>query len=252
MPTFIDLTGQDINNWHIIKRDIEYKGKSVKWICQCTLCGQIKSVRSSDIRSGKSKNCGCERNRKTIERNKECAKDRSGDRYGYLECLYPTEKRNSSGHVIWMCKCHKCGCLKEEDPCELQKEKTISCGCAKESIGEYKIKTILLENNINFIQQKTFENCKYLDTNRYPHFDFFVDNKYIIEYDGEQHFFTKGFITEEKLKRTQEQDIFKNNWCKENNIPLIRIPYTRLNKICLNDLLLDTSSFIIQKGEKIE
>ena len=33
MPTFIDLTGQNINNWHIIKRDIEYKGKVVKWIC---------------------------------------------------------------------------------------------------------------------------------------------------------------------------------------------------------------------------
>ena len=33
--------------------------------------------------------------------------------------------------------------------------------------------------------------------------------------------------------------------CKENNIPLIRIPYTHLNKLCLEDLLLETSNFIV-------
>ena len=31
--------------------------------------------------------------------------------------------------------------------------------------------------------------------------------------------------------------MFKNNWCKINNIPLIRIPYTKFNTLTLNDLL---------------
>ena len=35
--------------------------------------------------------------------------------------------------------------------------------------------------------------------------------------------------------------MFKNIWCKKNNIPLIRIPYTKLNNLKLEDLLLDTS-----------
>ena len=35
-------------------------------------------------------------------------------------------------------------------------------------------------------------------------------------------------------------------YAKEHNIPLIRIPYTRLNDLCLEDLLLETSTFIIE------
>lgn len=34
-----------------------------------------------------------------------------------------------------------------------------------------------------------------------------------------------------------------NNICKNNNIPLIRIPYTKLDTLCINDLLLETTEF---------
>ena len=37
---------------------------------------------------------------------------------------------------------------------------------------------------------------------------------------------------------------YYSNFNKENNIPLIRIPYTHLNKLCLEDLLLETSNFL--------
>jgi hypothetical protein len=53
-------------------------------------------------------------------------------------------------------------------------------------------------------------------------------------------------MTEEKFKYTQEHDSFKNQWCKDNNIPLIRIPYTHLKDLCLEDLLLETSKYIVQ------
>lgn len=49
----------------------------------------------------------------------------------------------------------------------------------------------------------------------------------------------------EKTKQTQKHDKIKNNWCKENNIPIIRIPYTKLHNIQIEDLLLDTSNYII-------
>ena len=49
---------------------------------------------------------------------------------------------------------------------------------------------------------------------------------------------------EEQFKKTQEHDKYKNQWCKNNNIPLIRIPYTHLKDLCLEDLLLETSKFI--------
>ena len=73
--------------------------------------------------------------------------------------------------------------------------------------------------------------------------------KYGIEYDGEQHFHYKNsantWNNEENFKRTQENDSLKNQWFKDHNVPLIRIPYTHLNDLCLEDLLLETSKFII-------
>lgn len=54
-----------------------------------------------------------------------------------------------------------------------------------------------------------------------------------------------GWSTEEKTKQTQEHDRIKNDYCKQNNIPIIRIPYTKLHNIQIEDLLLDTSNYII-------
>lgn len=54
--------------------------------------------------------------------------------------------------------------------------------------------------------------------------------------------------TEEKVKITQKSDKIKNRWCKNNNIPLIRIPYTH-KEITLNDLLLETTTFLINGKE---
>ena len=49
----------------------------------------------------------------------------------------------------------------------------------------------------------------------------------LIEYDGEQHFKPIEFFGgEEAFQKQQERDQKKDEWCKENNIPLLRIPYT--------------------------
>ena len=79
-------------------------------------------------------------------------------------------------------------------------------------------------------------------------FDFYIDNKYIIEYDGETHYRKNlhGWHTEERLLKQWERDIIKNKWCLENNIPLIRIPYTHLKDLCIDDLKLETSKFIVK------
>lgn len=43
-----------------------------------------------------------------------------------------------------------------------------------------------------------------------------------------------------------QRDNIKNNYCFKNNIPLIRIPYTKKN-ITINDLKLETTQFLIKK-----
>jgi len=42
----------------------------------------------------------------------------------------------------------------------------------------------------------------------------------------------------------QKRDNFKNEWCKKNNIILIRIPYTHQENIIIDELLPQTSHFI--------
>ena len=82
----------------------------------------------------------------------------------------------------------------------------------------------LLNNNIIFVYQKTFSNCKF---KRNLVFDFYLPEQNIcIEYDGAQHFkINKHFGGIESLKLQQKKDEIKNEYCKNNNINLIRIKY---------------------------
>ena len=85
-------------------------------------------------------------------------------------------------------------------------------------------------------------------------FDFFVNNSYLIEYDGDIHFSdtkTRGWYSSDYQNQIQQFDQLKNEWCKNNNIPLIRIPYTHLKELCIEDLLLETSQFIVNKNEEV-
>lgn len=60
----------------------------------------------------------------------------------------------------------------------------------------------------------------------------FVTKNLSREYDGEQHFKSfHHFREEEGYNKLVENDNIKNQYCSDNNINLIRIPYTDFNKI---------------------
>lgn len=114
-----------------------------------------------------------------------------------------------------------------------------SCPECKETIskGERNIIKILTDKEINFIKQKTFEECK--DIRKLP-FDFYLpDYNICIEFDGRQHFESvKYWNGEEGLLRLQKHDKIKTDYCLNNNIKLIRISYKEkedINRI-INDL----------------
>lgn len=91
---------------------------------------------------------------------------------------------------------------------------------------------------------------KYPNTGGAPRFDFRInqnsDCDYIIEFDGEQHFREiPMYDSTDTYMIRQLHDKFKNDWCRENNIPLIRIPFKRLKKLCFDDLLPDKSEFLV-------
>lgn len=167
--------------------------------------------------------------------------DLTNQKFGKLTVIKRVSKPNNVNqnrqYAFWLCQC-ECGNTCVVNGTYLRNGDTQSCGCIK-SKGEYKIVKILQENKIFFEQQKTFSGCK--DKALLP-FDFYVNNQYLIEYDGEQHFNTKSIFDYEY---THKHDLIKTQWCKKNNIPLIRIPYTHFDNITIEDLKLETSKFII-------
>lgn len=104
------------------------------------------------------------------------------------------------------------------------------CKFCKMTAGESRISIALEELNIKYIFQKSFPECK--DKYSLP-FDFYFqinNNDFAIEYDGRQHYIPIfGHSDEEKnsnLNKSKLHDEIKNKFCKENNIHLLRIPYT--------------------------
>lgn len=104
------------------------------------------------------------------------------------------------------------------------------CPTCKESRGEREIRKYLESNNIVFLPQHKFDDCRNI---RPLPFDFYIQ-KYntCIEYDGQQHFSSISiFGGEEQFKQTQINDNIKNCYCAEHNIKLVRIPYWDVNNI---------------------
>jgi hypothetical protein len=232
MSKAIDLTGQTFGRWTVIERVKNNNCRKAMWLCECG-CEQHtrKEVLGYTLRKGKSKSCGCLQKEKVSKLN---FIDISGKKFGHLTVLEFAGKDNSK-KILWKCKCD---CEAETiiivRGADLKSGKTTSCGCVK-SKGEEKIAKILKDNNILFKKEKTFSTCRFKDTDALARFDFYLpDQNIVIEYDGEQHFNKNN----PWYGKNKEHDDFKNDWCKKNNILIIRISYTQLEKLTIKDLIL--------------
>jgi len=109
--------------------------------------------------------------------------------------------------------------------------------------GEERISKILKDKCINFFSQYKFSNCKY---KRVLPFDFYlIDCCVAIEYQGIQHYEPVDYFGGEKqFKIQQKLDQIKRDYCKNNNIMLIEIPYwdfDNIEQILLKELDLNLS-----------
>jgi len=236
-----NLIGKKFNRLTVIEDTGKRKNGSVVWLCQCD-CGKFCEVNGGSLTrtNHPTKSCGCLK-KETDKAPKGNVIDLTNKHFGKL-IVIKRDGSDARGEAKWLCKC-ECGNQISVLSSNLRSGHTQSCGCERRSHGELKVAKILQNNNIPFIQE--YKAFKY-SNGSWARFDFFVANKYLIEYDGETHYQANlhGWHTPEKLQEQLERDAIKNQWCKENNIPLIRIPYTQLKDLCLEDLLLDTSNFV--------
>lgn len=238
------LQGRRFGRLVVIEECGRTASQNVQWKCVCD-CGKETIVTSNSLLQGKTQSCGCY-NKEVVSQMSR--KDITGQRFGKLVALEPTDQRTKWQKVVWACQCD-CGARVLIAIDSLTSGRTKSCGCIK-SFGEELIANLLSFHNLSFRKEQTFDNCIGYKGVKLR-FDFWVDNHYLIEFDGEQHFdcTEQGWDSEEHFLLTQSYDKIKNQYCLEYDIPLIRIPYTHLPKLCLEDLLLETSHFIIKKQE---
>lgn len=231
MPPLKDLTNKRFNKLKVIKR--EGTSSPVKWLCECE-CGSLKVVTGGHLTTGHTKSCGC----LVSEAAKEQALqyDLVGKRFDSLLVIKRMDKRAHRA-VIYKCLCD-CGKEVEINGESLRQRLTTSCGCIRYSIGEKNIVDILEMNNIEYKREYKFDNL--ISNKGYQlRFDFAVFNKnkeisQLIEFDGRQHYENTGWGSID----LQERDKIKNQYCKDNNIKLVRIPYTLRDKITLELLEL--------------
>lgn len=213
------LIGRKINKWNIL--NITKHNKQAYAECQCE-CGTLKSVRVLNILYGYSKDCGC--GRKAILRNTR-TKNLVGQRFGKLTVVELLEESNKFNRRLYRCKCD-CGNEKIVQSICLASGHTSSCGCLVSYHNMY-IDQFLSKNKIKHIPEYSI----IIDNVRYRYDFYLPDYDLFIEYDGEQHYIPskyKGNDMEanlQLLKKIQERDKIKNQYCEENNIELLRIPY---------------------------
>jgi hypothetical protein len=218
-----------------------YGRKDAYWKCKCS-CGNYHIVMGGNLKRNKVQSCGCLSHSK--EKNEQRSKtmrnkpkyEMLNKKFGLLTVIKELEQDNR-GEFKYLCEC-ECGNFTTVLGGNLRSGHTSSCGCVK-SKGNKTISSILSENNIKFTTEKTFKDLKFIGNLR---FDFFINNEYCLEFDGIQHY-TGWANNKDNLLYNQKRDEIKNQWCKDNNIPLIRIPYTKLDTLCIEDLLLETTQF---------
>lgn len=108
------------------------------------------------------------------------------------------------------------------------------CRLCSKSKGNKRIVNYLTKKDINFIAEFRIDKCR---NKRALPFDCAVFDKdkklkFLVEFNGEQHYKVKErFGGKKELNERKKNDRIKEQYCKDNDIDLVVIPYTELNKI---------------------
>lgn len=214
----------------------EYTGNTSRLLIKCH-CGELFETSLANMRSNSHKKTSCE----------PCARKESLDRARhskeYIHKIMETydcewisgEYKNYQSFLTIKCPCgnHFKTSLSSFISPEKRKRRCDSCTLEK-SHGESEIERYLEMTGINHIFQFRIDDCR----NKKPlPFDFAAFDRKgslmaLIEFDGKQHFEPiEYFGGEDMFERLKENDSIKTNYCNENGIKLIRIPYYEISNV---------------------
>ena len=177
-------------------------------------------------------------NRKDLDSHILSIPDKQKSIYNYLSINY---NYMGTEQTFLEIKCKKCSYIFFQNLSN-HKHGSGCPECAKielESKGIKLIKKYLKNLNIEYTNEKTFDDCINYKTNYKLRFDFYIKSlNCCIEFDGPQHFEEIAYFGgKEKLEKTKFRDNIKNEYCRNNNIDLIRIKYNENIENILNERL---------------
>lgn len=232
----IKLTTQEYNDrLKILNTNIkpleDYINARTPILHECLICGHRWKASPTNVLKGQN----CPECRNNMLR-KIMLKDDSQYRYE-LMCVNPDVvpmEPYKGANVPILHKCLRDGCEWKSAPSNLLWGK--GCPMCNESSGERKVRQYLEKHSISYKFQKTYDDCR--DIRCLP-FDFYLpDYNTCIEYQGKQHYEPIDlFGGEEQFKTQYKHDKIKRDYCKNNNIRLLEIPYWENVEEILNNFL---------------
>ncbi len=217
---FIEEASIVHNNKYDYSKTI-YNGAHKKVIIICPIHKEFSQYAGGHLQKHGCTKCTIDKSKKNYTKKLETfieeANDRHDCKYDYSKTIY----KNSMTKIKVICKKHG---MFDTYPFSHIDKRGIGCPTCKLSKGELEILKFLKLNNIKYIQQYKFEECRNKNTLL---FDFYLPNLNIcIEYDGEQHYKEKDFFGgNEGFCKIIKNDQIKNDFCMINNIQLLRISY---------------------------
>lgn len=217
----------------------EYKSRTDEIKIRHNVCGYVWNPPAKSLLNGHGCPMCAHNIHLTINQLKDKIEEQYGDEYSILSEDYDNVhsyievKHNKCGHT-WRAKVNNL---------------LYGYGCpyCSQSRGERFVYLVLTKDlnlsESNFKYGYVVPDLKYKNS---LHFDFWLPQyRVAIEYDGKQHYKSIEFFDKnEPLEVRQERDKIKNQYCKDNGINLIRIPYTYNTLDRVRDLLVDRLSFI--------
>ena len=244
-------------HWHCLKCGSTSRdpGKASK---------RLDNVKNGALgKKGGTRSCGCKQSKLFVNANTRglIQEDLSNSVINGLEVISKTDIQDSNRSYYYKVKCPYCGRIFPLSGRHLKDGYCASsCGCVRntqygligEGFGQYKAKSadeqfimdMLDSIYIPYQKEKQFIDLVNPKTNGFLSYDFYLESprygKYLIEFDGEQHF-KETHNWGMTLKERHELDLLKNRYAWSNNMRLIRIPWNA--EYQLNDLSIADTRF---------
>lgn len=222
----------------------EYLGNEKPINCRCRKCGNKWTTLPKVLITNGSgcPKCGKEKAIKAETKTKEQFIKDLEKANPHIEVI--DEYVNT--HTKIKCKCKIDGTIWFAYPANLLNN-SAGCPYCTVSIGERILLDTLKKLKINFIPQYTIKDCKFILNLKFDAFD--IDNDIAFEYNGEQHYYPIDFAgkgkewAEQEFSKTIARDNAKIEYCNNNNIPIIIVPYWEKNNM---------ENYIVDELNKLE